>query len=85
MTPELYVRLKRNIGEKDGMLTWSLPEFGVVLEGKTEEELQRQSDDFLGGLVEYKRQYGSATFRKFLDSRNIKYEVAQPEECLLPV
>ena len=85
MPLEFYVRLKRSIGEKDGMLTWSLPEFGVVLEGETEEDLQKQSDDFLGGLVEYKKQYGSVTFREFLESRGIRYEVAQPEECLLPV
>ena len=85
MKPEFNIRLKKQDGEKDGKLTWTLPEFGVVLEGDTEQELQEQADIFLCGLVEYKKTYGSATFREFLDSRGIRYDVASPNECLVNV
>ena len=49
MTPTFHLRLKRQDGKKDGKLTWTLPEFGVVLEGDTEQELQEQANIFLGG------------------------------------
>ncbi len=86
MTPTFHLRLKRQDGKKDGKLTWTLPEFGVVLEGDTEQELQEQANIFLGGLVKYKKEYGSATFRKFLDSRGIRYDVVtSTNECLVYV